>query len=294
MQGQYFSTDENFQLILLKPSVERSIKSTILPKEESCLSAIADLVGNDVLTAKELARFKKLIYDQDNAFILPAGGVTTGDKGGLTAHIYNMRFGPCALRVQTKTKEELQLQLYELRDLLNGGIRRSDKALNKICALQQICHSVGVCGGELGGDGSLEAAELEKIKNWQSHHDVLIPSDVAQYLGKVWVYLGNGESCLTDRVFVRECLKKWTLKQSRAQLEGFDKGEVRMDDTVLKKLAFALEPFDLWLPCSVLDQYCCLTDIPGKIKKARFLNDKTNVHLYRLFGWQPIEFSHNV
>ena len=28
-------------------------------------------------------------------------------------------------------------------------------------------------------------------------------------------------------------------------------------------LQHALEPFEIWVPCSMLDEYCCLSDIPG-------------------------------
>jgi hypothetical protein len=31
----------------------------------------------------------------------------------------------------------------------------------------------------------------------------------------------------------------------------------------------ALEAFDLWLPCEMLDRYCCLSDIPGAWNPCR-------------------------
>jgi hypothetical protein len=246
---------------------EERIKTVVVMQEMRVLEAIRDLVG-EKLDADDAEELQGTIFQQKWDFMLPAG-MKNGD-GGVTAHVFNLRFGPCALRVITKTKEALQRSLFILSVMLNHNNHeencRTDRNWeNKVKALESMCMDLGVYQKEICEAEDRQKELYDRVKQWDSHLDVPIPAAVEKHLGQVRVYIGKGEDAMVDRIYIRDVLRGWV--DGSILQEDMDCGPQASTSASQGKahlnLHYALEAFDIWLPCQLLDQYCCLSDIPG-------------------------------
>ena len=120
---------------------------------------------------------------------------------------------------------------------------------------QREADSLSQIGWQLCGF-DIRTGETE-IKKWRSMTDVELLPTMLPFLDKAWIYVGKGEDITKDRIYIRDKLNAWV------------EGSIRLDDhhdcsrVESFSLQPALEPFDIWVPCSMLDEYCCLSDIPG-------------------------------
>ena len=245
---------ENIIFCPMRSNDERRISDEEVAEEKKIMENIRDISG-ERLRAVEVRKLKETFLSRSGwAFILPAG-FKVGSGGGLTANCFNLRYGPFALRVITKSEEELQTQLFRLSEMRNNPLNdenmREDQAWQREAqALNQICSQL--CGLNMRID-----QDDKTIKSWRSSRDVKILPCLLPFLNKVWVYVGNGEDIIKDRLFIRGKLNSWVA----GKIPPDDKETVVGSDTI--SLQAALEPFDLWIPCDMLDEYCCLSDIPG-------------------------------
>jgi hypothetical protein len=254
----------------LNSGEEERIKTAVVMEEMKVLEAIRDLVG-EKLDADEAEELQETIFQKKWDFMLPAG--MKNADGGVTAHVFNLRFGPCALRVITKSKEVLQRSLFILSVMLNHSNHdennRTDRNWeNKVKALESMCIELGVYREEICEAEDTQKELYDRVKQWNSYTDVPIPSAVEKHLGQLKVYIGKGEDVMVDRIYIREVLRRWV--DGSIFLEDMDCGgpQASISGKSPVNLHHALEAFDIWLPCQVLDQYCCLSDIPGTLGSA--------------------------
>ena len=250
------------QQTLSADEVEQIVKAEV-EQETRVLNAMRDLVGQK-LDADEAEELQQMIFQSGWDFMLPAGAKS--GEGGVTAHVFNIRFGPCALRVITKTKAALQKSLFLLSVMLNHSNNeqncKTDRSWeNKVKSLEAMCDQLGIYREETRECEDMQKGLHELVKQWKSHHDVPIPAFLEKKLGKVFVYVGKGEDLMVDRIYIRNMLRAWV---GGAVV---DDGSVSTgkDPKESLNLHFALEDFDIWLPSQLLDQYCCLSDIPGMV-----------------------------
>jgi hypothetical protein len=228
-----------------------------VPDEIEKLENIRSLTGDERLSvARKKALRDSLVGRSNWSFMLPSGHNL--GRGGLTANCFNLRFGPFALRVSTKSEEELQKQLFRLAEMMrhpnNLEKMREDQTWeNEAEALGEMCRQL------CGADKDLESGE-QTIKKWNVPQDVKFHSSVVSFLGKVWVYVGNGDNIQVDRIYIRDKLMDWV----EGKVPTSDRfSEEGLEETGLASLKLALHPFDIWVPCEMLDDCCCLSDIPG-------------------------------
>jgi hypothetical protein len=249
----------------LSSDEEERIKTVLVAQERKVLEAIRDLVG-EKLDAEDAEELQETIFQKKWDFMLPAG--MKNSEGGVTAHVFNLRFGPCALRVITKSKEELQRSLFILSVMLNHSNHdenyRTDRNWeNKVKALESMCIDLGVYQEDTEAEDRQKEL-YDRVKQWDSYTDVPIPSAVEKHLGQVRVYIGKGEDVMVDRIYIREVLRRWV--DGSIFQEDMDCGpQASTSGRSPLNLHHALEAFDIWLPCQLLDQYCCLSDIPGTL-----------------------------
>ena len=262
--SQFPATYEDIVEEILSSGEEERIKRSEVEQDLRVLNAMRDLVGQK-LDAEEAEDLQQTIFQSGWDFLLPAGAKS--GEGGVTAHVFNLRFGPCALRVITKSKEALQRTLFLLSVMLNHSNNeqncRTDRNWeNKVKALETMCVHFGIYREETRDLEDKQKGLYELVKQWRSHADVPIPAVLEKKLGKVFVYLGKGEDLIVDRIYIRNVLRSW--------VEGtvVDDGDVSdasaPDLRASLNIHFALDAFDIWLPSQLLDQYCCLSDIPGE------------------------------
>jgi hypothetical protein len=209
------------------------------------------------------------ICDTRVPFFLPQG--RRDDSS--TAHIYNLYRGPCALRVSTLTEEFLQQRIFLLKQILikedRDGSSNSDHTDIKD-GLVDLCMELGVFAqGPLQVPMTARArkrkAWLQEHKPsvllWESHDQVRFPQNVQKLLGTTWVYLGTdvqrpGDEVdlLACRAYIREIGNQWAAGRPKA---------VGMGQEPFNWLKRVLEPFDVWMPCTMLDEDCCISDVPG-------------------------------
>ena len=231
---------------------EKFISDERVTEERNILENIRNLAGN-VLRKSEINKLKESFLGKSRwAFMLPAGDKS--GSGGLTANCFNLRFGPFALRVITKSEEDLQFQLYRLSEMMNHPDFEenygSDSTWQREAdALSQVCKQL--CGFDI------EGGEAE-IKKWRSARDVRLLPSVLPHLNKVWIYVGKGEDITKDRIYIRDKLNSWV--EGNIPCADHDGAPTASCGASFQA---ALEPFDIWLSCSMLDEYCCLSDIPG-------------------------------
>ena len=211
-------------------------------------------IGSITANVMDGARLRKakssFLGDSRWAFMLPAGNKTEG-SGGLTVNCFNLRFGPFALRVITKSEDELQINILRLGEILRHpdyeeNLHQDDSVKAEVESLGHSC--LQLCGVDY------ETPEGKNtIKSWKQKTEVPFHPKIRACLGKIWVYAGGGEDIQTDRIYIRDKLTSWV------------EGKSPSDDPFPEPLSIqtALEPIDIWLPCNMLDEYCCLSDIPG-------------------------------
>ena len=253
----------------LSSAAEERIKTGLVKQEVKVLEAIRDLVG-EKLEADDSEELQATIFQRKWDFLLPAG--MKNSEGGVTAHVFNIRFGPCALRVITKSKVELQRSLFILSVMLNHSNHdenyRTDRNWeNKVKALETMCMELGIYQDEICDVDDRQKELYDRVKQWESYKDVPIPAEVEKHLGQVRVYIGKGEDVMVDRIYIREVLRRWV---DGSILHGGMDCEPAPSRQSPLNLHYALEAFDIWLPCQLLDQYCCLSDIPGTLRPDEF------------------------
>jgi hypothetical protein len=231
---------------------EQAINDSRVAEEQTIVENIRNLSG-DELKKSDVRKLRDSFLGKSRwAFMLPAGDKT--GSGGLTANCFNLRFGPFALRVITKSLHDLQLQLYRLSEMMNypefEELRATQETWQREAdALNQVCKQL--CGIDIESGGI-------KIKAWRSPRDVKLLPAVLPHLNKVWIYAGRGEDIIKDRIYIRDKLNAW-VEGNIPSAGGSESATSACGDN----LQAALEAFDIWLPCSMLDEYCCLSDIPG-------------------------------
>jgi hypothetical protein len=235
---------------------DEKIANDSIDAENTVLKNIRALTAENLSSASRKKLRESLVGRRSWSFILPAGAHS--GRGGLTANCFNLRFGPFALRVMTKTKEELGKQLFRLGEMMRHpnyleNMREETAWEKEATTLREMFHQL--CGIE---KGSADGDAI--IQGWKSPHDIQFCPEVISSLGKVWVYVGKGEEPHVDRVYIREKLMNWVDgKLSGVNIEG-SQSSTGASSASLK---LALHPFDIWVPCEMLDEYCCLSDIPG-------------------------------
>jgi hypothetical protein len=238
-------------------------------RQEQAMRELTSVPGGDDLAVRNPSRPHFLPQNDDSA-----------DPGSTTMHIYNLFYGPNALRVSTWIMKDLECKIFALKGILNAlnaetAANASSETLRDFLKgeknhLVELCIELGVFS-----DSPLQDAEnkpdredwleehRQQISRWTRHTDVKFPKKVRDMLGKTWVFLGSDVQgpdepldMVKQRVYIRKVCNSWA--------EGRPGVIPEMHDETLNWLRLILEPFDAWLPCDMLDEECCISDIPGQ------------------------------
>ncbi len=221
------------------------------------------------LTCKSITRHKDVCITEV-PFFLPQGD---GPKSS-TVHIYNLYYGPCAFRASTMAMEQLQGRIFGLNNILKkeaSCVDKNDKDSEEIKnSLVDLCMEIGLFS-EKPLDAPMDDVDQQRedwlenhketILAWEKAENINIPEPVADLLGKTWIFLGSDiqKACeqpdlLAERAYIRAIGNEWAVGCPSAL------GMAEQGFNWLKRI---LEPFDVWLPCTMLDEDCCISDIPG-------------------------------
>ncbi len=237
---------------------EEDISEERISKEHEVLENIRNLTGNKIKPVHAKKLKNTFLGDSKWAFMLPAGNKTDG-SGGVTVNCFNLRFGPFALRVVTKSEADVRSQIFRLGEMMrhpdyDERLNGDESWRSEAESLGQVC--LQLCGLDMHRD-------KEIIKNWRSRAEIQFLDSVLPNLGKVWIYVGNGKDIIKDRLYVKDQLNSWIqgIIPQEAPLPSAGSSVPSGEQVV--SMQSALEPFDIWLPCEMLDEYCCISDIPG-------------------------------
>ncbi len=246
--------------------------------EEECRDEAAQDQARRELTSVP-GRDDEAVRNPKRPYFLPQKDDLAG-AGSTTMHIYNLYYGLYALRVSTRMLADLQSKVFALKGILSAldaetaanafGEANRDFLKAEKNHLLDVCIDLGIFSDSplQDADNRIEREDWlddhrPKISKWTRAEDVKFPEKVSALLGKTWVFLGSdvqgsGEplDMVKQRAYIRSVCNGWA--------EGRPSMLPEMAHEPFNWLRLIVEPFDAWLPCKMLDDECCMSDIPGE------------------------------